>query len=158
MLDQIKNRLALGIAAAKNIALGMRCAPCAPPSVWFPDDGVVELFSTYPASEIDLKVLDQYRTLNANPVAVTNQPIQLALENRSRKEMLIVNVGVAAIVIAYGFSPTSSVYTMPLQACAVANDGTGGVIVDQAFKGQVWAVLAANQAGNGSLLFTEIPE
>jgi hypothetical protein len=139
--------------------------PAAPPGIWFPDDdgeslesGGSDPDSTYPAHEVGSKVLDQYRTLNQNPVPITNSPIQLALENRSRKEMIIVNVGVLSILIAFGFSPTSTVFTMPLQACAIANDGTGGIIVDQAYKGSVWAVLSGGQAGSGSLLFTEIPE
>jgi hypothetical protein len=67
-------------------------------------------------------------------------------------------VSTVSILIAFGFVPTTVLYTLPLQACAIANDGTGGIIIDAEWQGSVWAILAANAPSNGALLFTELPE
>jgi hypothetical protein len=128
--------------------------------LWFPDDVTENQLSSYPCDEAsgDKPFTDQYRVLNQNPVTITSDAKQLALENHNRAEMFIVNVSTVSILIAFGFIPTSTVYTLPLQACGIANDGTGGVIISDQWQGQVWAILAAGAAGNGALLFTEIPK
>lgn len=127
--------------------------------LWFPEDIGENELSTYPCDPTgDPAYTDQYRILNQNPVVVTAVPIQLALENRKRKEMFLVNVSTSTILVAFGFVPTTTIYTLPLQACGIANDGTGGIIIDQAWQGTVWAILQAGAAGNGAMLFTELPE
>jgi hypothetical protein len=127
--------------------------------LWFPDDVNQAQLSSYPCDEFsgDKPYTDQYRVLNQNPVTVTANPIQLALENRRRASLFIVNVSTSSILIGFGFAPTTTVYTLPLQACGSVNDGTGGIIIDEIWRGTVWAILAAG-APNGALLFTELPD
>lgn len=151
-----RNFLAGGIALGSIV---VRRPTPQQPAIWFPEEIGENDLSSYPCDpNADELYSDAYRVLQPNPVVITANAIQIAQENRKRKEMFLVNVGTAAILIAFGFFPTTTVYTLPLQACATANDGTGGIIIDQAWRGTVFAILAANQSSNGSLLFTELPE
>lgn len=139
-------------------ALSPRRRVC-PVRPWFPEDDALETLSTY--ENVGEKILDQYRVLNQNPVNIPaagspNSVIQLLLENRSRKEFIIVNVGTGALVIGFGFFPTPTNYSIPLQACGVANDGTGGIAISDAWKGAVWCGPAANSIGS-QVIVTEIP-
>jgi hypothetical protein len=124
------------------------------PNVWFPEDVAPGADQTYHGPDITAKTLDQYRTLVQNPVTVGIAVLQLALENRSRKELIIVNTGTTAIYIGFGFNPTPTNYTMFLQPCSVANDGTGGTIISDAWKGAVFCI---SSAAGGVLNFAEIP-
>lgn len=143
-------------------ALGLAPAMAAEADVWFPDDEIENQLSTYPCAPDtgDTVYRDKYFPLQPNPVSIPNgpAPVQLARENVTRTQMFIVNVDVVPLLIGFGFPPTTTVYSVPLAACGGANDGTGGIIVDSLFKGAIWAIVAANQIQNGTVLFNEIFE
>lgn len=127
-----------------------------PVPVWFPEDLEDASGSTY-AGEINVaaKTADQLRVLNQNPVTVAGS-IQLLLENRSRKEFIISNVGTGALVLGFGFVPTPQNFTINLSAGSVPFDGTGGIAISDAWKGAVWANVAFGSAGS-QVIVTEIP-
>lgn len=125
--------------------------------LWFPEDLDENELSTYPCdpNSGDQLYKDAYHPLNQNPVVLGAGALQLAQENRRRSSMFIVNVGITGVLVSFGFIATSTVYTLPLAACASANDGSGGVIVDEVWKGTVWAIPASG-ATSGTVLFTEL--
>lgn len=145
-----------GELCPKAAPAGDLIAESAPPDAWFPDDFVPPATApTYQGPDIVAKTADPYRTLVQNPVTVGILVLQLALANRSRKEMIVINTGLTTIFIGFGFNPTQTNYTLFLSPCTVANDGTGGSLIDEAWKGPVFA-LSSNPGG--TLNFAEIPE
>lgn len=145
----------------KNAMLDLRArlgrpACVRPVPVWFPEDLGDASMSTY-SGEINVaaKTADQLRVLNANPVTVTGQ-LQLLLENRSRKEFIISNVGTGALVLGFGFPPTPTNFTMPLPASQNAFDGSGGILISDAWKGAVWVNVASGSTSS-QVIVTEIP-
>lgn len=124
-------------------------------NAWFPDDQIPSSPQTYSGPDIVQKTQDQYRTLVQNPVTVGIVVLQLCLENRSRKELIIVNTGITTIYVGFGFTPTPTNFTIFLSPCTVANDGTGGSLISDAWKGAVFAI---SSAAGGIVNFAEIPE
>jgi hypothetical protein len=131
-------------------------APIESVDTWFPEDQVPGggAAPSYPNAPSQV-YSDQYRVLFPNPISVGTSVLQIALANRTRKEMILVNVGTATIYVGFGFNPTPTNYSIFLQPCSAANDGTGGIMIDEAWKGTVF-VLAAGASG-GLVNFTEIP-
>lgn len=139
-----------GSAGADGDAIGAGADP------WFPEDQIAAggAAPSYPNAPSQIYT-DQYRVLFQNPISVGTSVLQIALANRTRKEMILVNVGTATIYVGFGFNPTPTNYSIFLQPCSAANDGTGGILIDEAWKGTVF-VLAAGASG-GLVNFTEIP-
>lgn len=153
--------LAVGPLAAVGALMGSSTPAPAPSSgLWFPEDPLESQLSTYPCdpNTPDTQYRDKYFPLQPNPVTVAVGPsaTQLARENKTRTQMFIVNADVVPLLIGFGFPPTFTNYSLPMAACASANDGNGGIIVDANFKGAVWAIVGANQLQNGTVLFNEI--
>lgn len=120
---------------------------------WFPEDcQPSETCSTYEG--VEEKIQGIYPPLFPNPVSVSTQAIQIGRDNLSRREFILQNVGTATIYVGFGFPPTSTNYTFALNACASANDGTGGILIDKAWSGPLY-VLASSSSG-GAVNFTEI--
>lgn len=79
---------------------------------------------------------------------------QVLAANGGRKGLIIQNTGATIIYLTLGAStPTTAVYHIALKACAVHDDGTGGVYNDDAWCG---AVQAIGSAGGGTLVIAEI--
>jgi len=77
------------------------------------------------------------------------------ISNSKRKGFLIQNTGTTIIKLAFGSAssaPTQTVYHIALKDCAAANDGSGGVYVDDAWTGDVWAI---SSAGGGTCVICE---
>jgi hypothetical protein len=131
-----------------------RKACAAPVPVWFPDDDLDGSYSTY-ADEIDVDAKSKGISppLFPNPVAVGLVAFMVARENLARKEFIMVNVSTTVVWIGLGFPPTATNYSIPLNACSSANDGTGGIAVNDSWTGPIY-VLAASSAG--SVNFTEV--
>lgn len=74
--------------------------------------------------------------------------------NAKRKGLIIQNTGTHALYFAYGTTdPTTTVYHFALKACDSANDGTGGVWIDDSWIGPVRVISAG---GGGTYVLTEI--
>lgn len=87
--------------------------------------------------------------------SVTNVAGQLLASNTSRKALIIQNTGTTKLYLVYGSAtPTTTAYHVALAACTAANDGTGGIIDEDAWKGAVQAVGSA--AAAGTCVITEI--
>lgn len=119
------------------------------------EDCISDTCSSY-AGEIDTQQVSGGITapLFQNPVPVALSAFMIARENSSRREIMLVNVGIVAIYIGYGFPPTSTNYSVALVACSSPNDGTGGIWINDSWKGPVF-VLAGGASG-GAVNFTEI--
>lgn len=100
----------------------------------------------------------QNALVGQNPIAVPAAPavaVKLLDTNPSdRKELIIQNVGVAILYLGLGFQPTATIYSIALQACASAHDGSGGVYVSDNWKGSVMAV--GNVAGGLAAVTEEV--
>lgn len=81
-----------------------------------------------------------------NPVVVpsTGTGVLVIASNTKRKGFRIVNLS-AVVVNVYLDTPGGTF--VPLSACGVAGDGTGGVLSDALWTGNVY-VLAASGTGN----------
>lgn len=90
-----------------------------------------------------------------NPVSLPNIPSTLImLYNPNRTRFTITNVGTTIVYIALGRPATASNYDHSLPGCTNANDGTGGVIIDEDFIGDVWAIPSGT---GGTIAITEQP-
>lgn len=80
---------------------------------------------------------------------------QILAKSFVRRGLLIQNTGTTIIYLLLGTgTPTTSVYHIALKACAVANDGTGGIYNDDVWAGPVQAI---GSAPGGTLSIFEIP-
>jgi hypothetical protein len=67
--------------------------------------------------------------------------------NPARKFALVVNVGIYPVYLAFGQTPTTSAYSVPLAPCAnSADDGTGGSYPVVIWDGVINAI-STNAAG-----------
>lgn len=74
--------------------------------------------------------------------------------NALRTGMVIQNTGTTVIYLTLGATvPTVTAYHYALAACSVADNGIGGVYIDDAWNGVVRAI---GSAGGGSVVITEI--
>ena len=67
-----------------------------------------------------------------------------------RKCFTVQNTGVTVIKLGFGATPTQTVYHMALQAAAGADDGSGGVYIDDSWTGVVWAI--SSSAGGTAVI------
>lgn len=68
------------------------------------------------------------------------------LPNPRRKGFIIQNTGTTIIKLAFGAvesEPSGTAYHVALKACSLANDGTGGLYMDDAWVGGVWGISSA---------------
>jgi hypothetical protein len=80
--------------------------------------------------------------IEGSPQAGVSTPAQTSISdtagvvlaaNPKRKGVMIQNTGTTVLKFTFGdTSPTSTVYHVALKACSSANDGTGGVYMDDA--------------------------
>jgi hypothetical protein len=64
--------------------------------------------------------------------------------NEARKRFHLINRGTTIIYVAYGQNnPSSTTYHFSLKPCTVAEDGTGGVLIDNQWTGEVRVVSSA---------------
>lgn len=74
--------------------------------------------------------------------------------NPKRKGLIIQNTSTRILYFTYGTGdPTSSVYHFALKACSSANDGTGGVWIDDSWIGPVRVIASG---ASGTYVLTEI--
>lgn len=79
---------------------------------------------------------------------------QILASNAARKAFIIQNTGTTKLYLVYGSStPTTTVYHWALPACTAANDGTGGLLNEDAWTG---AVQAIGSAVGGTCVITEL--
>ena len=79
---------------------------------------------------------------------------QIFADRPSRRGLCIQNTGATVIKVNLGLStPTQTVYHIALKACASANDGSGGVYLDDAWTGPVQAI---SDAAGGTFVAFEV--
>lgn len=96
------------------------------------------------------------------PHSSVNTPAQTAvggtagsilMANDQRGRLKIQNTGTTIIYIALGtVNPTVTVYHTALAACTIANDGTGGILIDDGWTGEVRAI---GSGAGGSVVIEE---
>lgn len=96
------------------------------------------------------------------PQATVSAPAQTSVSdtaglvlsaNQKRKGFTVQNTGTTIIKLAFGSTnPTQTVYHVALAACTGADDGLGGLYVDDAFVGEVRAI---SSAAGGTMVIAE---
>lgn len=90
-----------------------------------------------------------------NPISIGTTPQQIMLANPNRLGWRVTNIGTTIIYIGVGKVPSNTIYDHILPGCTgSANDGTGGVLVDDLYLDAVWAV---SSASGGSIALVEKP-
>lgn len=81
--------------------------------------------------------------------------VQLLALNKKRKQWILYNTGTTTIVLKYTAPPNSTTgdWTHILQASGIAQDGSGGAIIDEMWKG---AIYAQSTSGAGQVILTEL--
>lgn len=101
-------------------------------------------------------IVDEPPSVNSNApaqTAVAAVSVTVLASNTARHECIVVNTGTTILYLGLGQTPTATAYHVALSACAVANDGTGGVYVSDVWKG---AINAIGSAGGGTCVVTEL--
>lgn len=79
---------------------------------------------------------------------------QVLAATSARRGLIIQNTGTTILYVVLGAStPTASVYHVALAACTGANDGKGGIYIDDAWIG---AVQMIGSAAGGTCVITEV--
>ena len=79
---------------------------------------------------------------------------QVAAVNRKRKGLIIQNTGTTVLKFTFGTgTPTQTVYHFALKACSAADDGTGGIILEENWIGPVQGI---SSGAGGTFVLTEI--
>lgn len=87
--------------------------------------------------------------------AVSDTAGVILVANGLRKGFMVQNTGTTILYLAMGSAaanPTATAYHVALKECAVSNDGTGGVYIDDAWVGEVRAI---GSAVGGTCVVTE---
>jgi hypothetical protein len=85
--------------------------------------------------------------------SVTDTASLVLITNAKRKGFTIQNTGTTLIKLSFGLTaPTTTAYHVCLKGGTAANDGTGGVYMDDAWVGNVWAL---GEAAGGTCVITE---
>lgn len=93
-------------------------------------------------------------TVNPITVPATVGGIKLMLANANRLRWSVTNVSTDIIFLGLGKIPTATSYDHVLPACVTsANDGSGGVIVDETWLGEIFAIALVG----GAVAITEDP-
>lgn len=99
--------------------------------------------------------MSQRVQIEASPQATASAPAQTAISttpaivlvaNPKRKGFVAQNTGTTIVKLGFGATLSQTAYHVALKGCAVADDGTGAVYVDDAYVGDVWA-LSSDVAG-----------
>lgn len=93
---------------------------------------------------------------NTTPAQTTIGAVaaQIAARNEKRKGLVIQNTGTTVLKFNYGSTnPTQTVYHFALKACSAADDGTGGVWLDDNWIGPVQGI---SSAGGGTFVLLEV--
>lgn len=95
------------------------------------------------------------KLFTVNPVTIPASPAtKIMLANGGRVRWSVTNVSTDIIFLGLGKIPSVTSYDHVLPACiSTANDGSGGVIVDEAWLGEVWAIALTG----GVIAITEDP-
>lgn len=91
----------------------------------------------------------------AAPDTLGRTTLQILAANPNRKQLIIANFGTTVIAVKYLTGPNAAQgdWTFLLQASGVAGDGTGGLLIDEMWKGPVWVQSAS---GTGQVNLTEL--
>lgn len=79
---------------------------------------------------------------------------QVLAANTDRRSVIIQNTGTTTIKLTLGSTaPTQTVYHVALKACGIADDGSGGIYADDAWRG---AIQGISSGAGGTMVITEI--
>jgi hypothetical protein len=93
-----------------------------------------------------------FQSIN-NPITVGTVALQIMLANPNRTSFTVTNVGTTTIYVGYGRVPSINSFEQALQACTVANNGSGGVLIDEEFLGTIFVI--SNAIGGAVALIEE---
>ena len=95
--------------------------------------------------------------LSVSTPAQTSQGVTAGViltANPKRKGIIIQNTGTTVIKLSFGSTlPTATAYHVALAVCTSANDGTGGIYMDDSWVGQVNAL---SSGAGGTMVITEL--
>lgn len=74
--------------------------------------------------------------------------------NRARCAFVIVNVGTNPLLVKYGDGASASDYSVPLKACTIAGDGTGGSLAME--SNAMWTGIISVAGTSPSYIATEL--
>jgi len=118
--------------------------------------GVRDARGACPVSGPSRAFIEQSPQVSASTPAqtsVTDTAGVILYANGRRKGLVVQNTGTTIIKLAFGStSPTQGAYHVALSACTVANDGSGGIYVDDAWAGEVRAI---SSTAGGTIVTTE---
>jgi len=72
--------------------------------------------------------------------------------DQKRKCFMVQNTGTTVIKLGFGATPTQTVYHVALSVCAGADDGSGGVYIDDSWTGIVNGI---SSGASGTCVVTE---
>lgn len=78
---------------------------------------------------------------------------EILFGNEKRKRFMVQNTGTTVIKLGLGRTPTATAYHVALKACASADDGSGGMYIDEMWRGDVTAI---SSAAGGTCVVTEL--
>jgi hypothetical protein len=89
-----------------------------------------------------------------NQVVVGTAAVELLVSDAARRRALIQNTGTTVIYIGYGADPTTTVYYIALAPGVSADDGRGGVLIEEMYNGSIRAI---SSASGGTVVVTKHP-
>lgn len=103
--------------------------------------------------EVEARPQSTVSTPAQTTIGTTAAQLIAATTNEARRSLVIQNTGTTTIKLAFGAtSPTQSVYHVALKACGIADDGSGGIYADDAWRG---AVQVISSGAGGTVVVTE---
>lgn len=104
-------------------------------------------------ARVEVEARPQSTEYTAAQTSIGTTAATVLSANTDRRSLLIQNTGTTTIKLIFGTgTPTQTVYHVALKACGIADDGSGGVYADDAWRG---AVRAISSGAGGTMVITE---
>jgi hypothetical protein len=101
--------------------------------------GVLQIQGAVDGTPFPQHVSDQVSAQTQTTVGTTSGVVLVA--NEYRKRLIIQNTGIYPVYLGLGAAPTTTNYHLALAGCSnSAGDGSGGVYLDEMWKGPVFAI------------------
>lgn len=104
-------------------------------------------------ARVEVEARPQSAEYTAAQTSIGTTAATILAANEARRSVIIQNTGTTTIKLLFGTgTPTQTVYHVALKACGIADDGSGGVYSDDAWRG---AIRAISSGAGGTLVITE---
>jgi len=103
-----------------------------------------------------MSIFGGYTVTGSSILTVPNTAggVEVVALNSKRINVMIQNIGINPVFLCYGGVPSTTNLNVILPSATVLKDGTGGLIIEGSFKGQIKAICP--EAGGSYLLVTEV--